>query len=224
MKPELHRFGHSRQPVVTVDGITGDPAAAVATAAALAPFPVSRTYYPGLRRIVTEVDAQAYAYACRLLETAAPFIGGAFDADSFDLVEASFSIVTAAPDALVPAQRAPHFDSADPNDIALIHYLADTPDSGTAFYRQRSTGIELVDDANRDAFVAAARVESTDLAGYTNASNAHFDQIGRIDAVPDRLVIYRGAMLHSGIIPGTMKFSADPRQGRLTANLFIRIQ
>jgi len=224
VKPELHRFGHGRQPVVTVDGITGDPGTAVALAAALAPFPVSRTYYPGLRRTVTEADIDAYAYVCTLLEAAAPFIGGGFDADSFALVEASFSIVTVAPDALVPAQRAPHFDSADPRDIALIHYLADTPGTGTAFYRQRSTGIELVDEANRDAFVAAARAESDALIGYTNTSNAHFDQIGRIDAVPDRLVIYRGAMLHSGIIPSGMKFSADPRQGRLTANLFIRIQ
>lgn len=224
MKPELHRFGHSRQPVVTVDGITGDPAAAVALAAALAPFPASRTYYPGLRRIVTEADGPAFAYACNLLEAAAPFIGGAFDADGFALVEASFSIVTAAPDALTPAQRAPHFDSADPNDIAVLHYLADTPGSGTAFYRQRSTGIELVDDANHAAFVAAARAESTNLTGYTNASNAHFEQTGRIDARSDRLVIYRGALLHSGIIPSDMNFSADPRQGRLTANLFIRIQ
>lgn len=224
MKPELHRFGQSRQPVVTVDGITGDPAAAVAIAARLAPFPVSQTYYPGLRRIVTEADGQAFAYACRLLEVAAPFIGGGFDADRFDLLEASFSIVTAPPAALTAAQRAPHFDSADPNYVAVLHYLADTPGTGTAFYRQRSTGIELVTEANRDAFVATAKAESSNLAGYTNASNAHFEQIGRIDAVPDRLVIYRGALLHSGIIPPDMNFSADPRQGRLTANLFIRIQ
>lgn len=224
MRPELHRFGQSRQPVVSVDGITGDPGAAVALAAALAPFPVSRTYYPGLRRTIAEADVAAYAYVCRLLEAAAPFIGGGFDADRFELIEASFSIVTALPDALIPAQRAPHFDSADPKDVALLHYLGDTPGSGTAFYRQRSTGIELVDDANCDAFVAAAKSESASLTGYTNTSNAHFDQIGRIDAVPDRLVIYRGALLHSGIIPNGMKFSADPRQGRLTANLFIRIQ
>jgi len=224
VKPELYRFGQSRQPVVTVDGVTGDPAAVVAIAAALAPFPVSQTYYPGLRRIFTETDSAAFAYACGLLEAAAPFIGGGFDADSFDLIEASFSIVTASPGALTPAQRAPHFDSTDPNYIAVLHYLTDTPGSGTAFYRQRSTGIELVDDANHPAFVAAAKAQSGGLAGYTNASNAHFEQVGRIDAVPDRLVIYRGALLHSGIIPPDMNFSADPRQGRLTANLFIRIQ
>lgn len=224
MKPELHRFGTSRQPVVTVDGVTGDPGAVIAAAARLAPFPPSQTYYPGLRRIITEGDDEAFAYVCRLLEAAAPFVGGGFDADSFGLVEASFSIVTAPPCALTPAQRAPHFDSPDPSDIAVLHYLAGTPGSGTAFYRQRSTGIELVDEGNLPRFVTAAKAESGDLAGYTNASNMHFEQIGRIDAEPDRLVIYRGALLHSGIIPAGMKFSADPRQGRLTANLFIRIK
>ncbi|KAI1694882.1 hypothetical protein DdX_19877 [Ditylenchus destructor] len=100
VKPELHRFGHSRQPVVTVDGITGDPAGVIALAARLAPFPLSSTYYPGLRRVLSEDDADAFSYACGLLEAAAPFIGGAFDADSFDLLEASFSIVTTPPQAL----------------------------------------------------------------------------------------------------------------------------
>lgn len=223
MKPELHRFGQSQQPVVTIDRVTGDPAAAVAIAARLAPFPVSQTYYPGLRRIVTDADSEAFDYAGRLLEAAASYIGGGFDADSFELIEASFSIVTVPPTALGPPQRIPHFDSPDPDIVAVLHYLSDAPGSGTAFYRQRSTGIELVTEDNRAAFIAAARAESEELAGYINASNAHFDQIGRIDAVPDRLVIYRGALLHSGIIPGHMKFSADPRQGRLTANLFIRI-
>lgn len=223
VKPELHRFGHSRQPVVTVDGITGDPVGVIALAARLAPFPLSSTYYPGLRRVLSEDDTDAFSYACGLLEAAAPFIGGAFDADSFDLLEASFSIVTTPPQALTPAQRAPHFDSTDARYVAVLHYLAEAPGSGTGFYRQRSTGIELIDERNRDAFVSAAKAESASLTGYTNASNASFDQIGRIDAVPDRLVIYRGALLHSGIIPSGLKLSADPRQGRLTANLFIHI-
>jgi hypothetical protein len=29
-------------------------------------------------------------------------------------------------------------------------------------------------------------------------------------------------LLHSGIIPADMSFSTDPREGRLTANLFVR--
>jgi hypothetical protein len=33
--------------------------------------------------------------------------------------------------------------------------------------------------------------------------------------------MYHGSLLHSGVIPEGMNFSPDPRQGRLTANLFI---
>ena len=35
-------------------------------------------------------------------------------------------------------------------------------------------------------------------------------------------VLYRGALLHSGIIPPDAVLSSDPRKGRLTANLFGR--
>jgi len=38
----------------------------------------------------------------------------------------------------------------------------------------------------------------------------------------DRLAIYQGCLLHSGIIPPDMDFSDDPRRGRLTANIFIK--
>lgn len=224
MTPALHRFGNSGAPVVTVDGITGDPDAVVEIAAALAPFPASNTYYPGVRRILTAQDHDAVAYVDRLLEAAAPFVGGGFDAEAFDLTEASFSIVTTPPAALNLAQRAPHFDSTDPASLAILHYLSDAPGSGTAFYRQRATRIERVNDDNRPRFVAAARAASVDLSGYTNASNAHFEQTGRIDAVRDRLIVYPANVLHSGIIPSDLPLDADPRRGRLTANIFVRIK
>lgn len=223
MKPELRRFGASQSPVVVIDGFSGMREAIVAMAAAIAPFPdAGGTYYPGLRRVLDERDGEAFGYVGRTLEAAAPFIGGAFGFDGFDLVEASFSMVTTAPENLTPAQRAPHFDSTDPGLVAVLHYLGDTPGTGTAFYRQRSTGIETVDDANVDAFVAAAKRESGGLTGYTNGSNAWFEQIGAVEAVPDRLILYRGGLLHSGIIPPGLPLDADPRTGRLTANLFIQ--
>jgi hypothetical protein len=221
MKPELRRFGTSQSPVAVIDGFSGDASAVVEIAAALAPFPSSAgTYYPGLRRILTEADRDAWAYVERTLEAAAPFLGGAFDFDRFDLLEASFSMVTTPPETLAPAQRAPHFDSADPGYVAILHYLSDTP--GTAFYRQRSTGIETITDANRVVFIDAARRESPALTGYTNGSNGHFEQIGMVEGVADRLVLYQGRLLHSGRIPEDITFSADPRRGRLTANLFIQ--
>ena len=97
--------------------------------------------------------------------------------------------------------------------------------SGTAFYRQRSTGIERVTERNIGAFVTTAEREAALLApdsGYIHGSDEFFEQIGTVEAVPDRLLFYQGSLLHSGIIPAAMNFSADPREGRLTANLFVR--
>jgi hypothetical protein len=212
-------------PVVVVDEITGDAARVIALAARLAPFPPVSNYYPGLRRIIGPKDDAANAYVDELCTAAAPFIAGAFHVDGFDLLEASFSLVTAAPDTLSPQQRAPHFDSASPRYFALLHYLHVPEGSGTAFYRQRSTGIENVTETNLASFVRTAEREAALLpagSGYIGGSNAFFEQTGAVEAVPDRLVIYRGSMLHSGIIPRHMNFSADPREGRLTANIFVR--
>lgn len=221
MKPELRRIGQTGTPVVVVDAVSGDPGAIVELAAALAPFPRAQgSYYPGLRRAITAADGDATAYVERTLQAIAPFIGGAFDADRFDLIEASFSMVVAPPETLEPAQRAPHFDSCDPDYLAVLHYLSNTP--GTAFYRQRATGIEVVTPANQAAFVAAARRDSAALRGYTAGSNAAFEQIGLVEGRADRLVIYPGRLLHSGVIPADMAFSDDPRTGRLTANIFVQ--
>lgn len=220
MTPELRRVGEAQSPVVVVDDFTGAVGDVVDLAAAMAPFPPETgTYYPGLRRRIRSTDP-AFAYVERLLEAAAPFIGGGFAVDSFDLIEASFSIVTTAPGALEAAQRSPHFDSPDPDYLAVLHYLSDTP--GTAFFRQLATGIELVDDRNVDRFVATARQASGELSGYIHGSNRHYQQIGQVEGVRDRLAIYRGSMLHSGIIPPDMTFSTDPRAGRLTANIFVK--
>lgn len=220
MTPALRRVGAVQAPVVIVDDFTGEAPAIVELAAALAPFPRAGNSYPGLRRLITAADEAANAYVRRAMQAAAPFIGGGFDAERFDLVEASFSMVVDPPGALAPAQRAPHFDSVDPDYLALLHYLSDTP--GTAFYRQRATRIERVDAANVDRFVATARAESAARSGYIAAADAQFDQIGAVEGRRDRLVIYQGALLHSGIIPADMTFSDDPRRGRLTANFFVK--
>jgi len=134
-------------------------------------------------------------------------------------------MVTVQPDQLSLPQRAPHFDSTDPKYYALLHYLRVPEGSGTAFYRQRSTSIERITEANVDCFVRTSEMEAAKLpadSGYINGSDAFFEQIGAIEAVPDRMIIYQGSLLHSGIIPPGMSFSADPKEGRLTANIFVR--
>ncbi len=226
MRPELRRFGTGQSPVVVIDEFSGDSERIGRIAEALAPFPeVASGYYPGVRRVIDERDGPAWAYVRETCETAAQFIAGAFGIDRFDLVEGSFSMVTSPPGSLRPPQRAPHFDSTDPGYYALLHYLRVPVGSGTAFYRQRSTGIERITEANVDRFVFAAEADAAKLApdsGYIDGSDAYFEQIGAVEAVPDRLLIYQGSLLHSGVIPTAMTFSGDPREGRLTANIFVR--
>jgi len=206
-----------------MDGVSGDIASVVDMAAGLAPFPAARgNSYPGLRRFITNTDAAAAAYARRTLGSVVAAINTAFGFDGFDLLDASFSMVTMPPAMLAPPQRAPHFDSVDPDHLAVMHYLSGTDGGGTAFYRQQATGIERVSEANVASFVDAARRESSRLDGYIGASNASFAQVGAVDAVPDRLIVYPGSLLHSGTIPAGMSFSSDPRLGRLTANFFVR--
>ena len=226
MRPELRHVGSEQSPVVVIDDFTGRLDEILDVAEALAPYPpLKGNYYPGLRRIIEPPDSAANAYVEQMCRDAGQFIAGAFDVDGFELLEASFSIVTTRPAELSPPQRAPHFDSPDPKYYALLHYLRVPQESGTAFYRQRSTGIERVTEANIGRFIATAQREAGTLAegsGYICESDQFFEQIAAVAAVPDRLIIYQGSLLQSGIIPTTMSFSSDPREGRLTANLFVR--
>lgn len=225
MKPELRRVGKEQSPVVVIDEFSGHLDEILAVAEALAPYPPLGNYYPGLRRVIEPSDEAANAYVEQTCRDAGPFIAGAFDVDGFTLIEASFSMVTTLPSDLSPPQRAPHFDSPDPKYYALLHYLRVPSGSGTAFYRQRSTGIERVTEANIATFVTTAEREAALLpadSGYIAGSDQFFEQIGAVEAVPDRMLIYQGGLLHSGIIPPAMSFAADPREGRLTANLFVR--
>ena len=226
VKPELRRVGVSQSPVVIIDDFSGDSEAIASLAEALAPFPPnSGNYYPGVRRNITPADLAADAYVESLCQQSAQFIAGAFGFDRFNLEAASFSMVTTDPNQLIEPQRIPHFDSADPNYLALLHYIRVPKDTGTAFYCQRTTGIERVTEANREAFVRTAQADVRRFpaySGYIQGSNDFFEQIGSVEGAADRLVIYQGSLLHSGIIPPGMTFSADPREGRLTANIFVR--
>lgn len=226
MKPELRRVGESQSPVVIIDNFSGQVDQIAALADALAPFPIIESnYYPGVRRIITTDDGDANVYVEQTCRDAAQFIAGAFDFDDFELLEGSFSMVTMKPSELREPQRIPHFDSTNPKYLAILHYLRVPAGSGTAFYRQRTTGIEQVTDLNVSTFVPVAQVEVANLpadSGYIAGSDPFFEQIAAVEAVPDRLIIYQGSLLHSGIIPRNMNFSADPREGRLTANIFVR--
>ena len=225
VKPEVRHIGNTQTPVVVIDEFSRSLERILEIAEALAPYPRHSNLYPGLRRIFTAADTAANAYVEETCKQAAPFIADAFGIDAFDLLEASFSMVTLKPTELILPQRAPHFDTTDQTDLALLHYLRAPPSTGTAFFRQRTTGIERVTELNVSVYAPVAEVQIPQMpanSGYFRGSDEFFEQIGAVEAVPDRMVIFQGSLLHSGIIPTDMPLTSDPRQGRLTANIFVR--
>lgn len=217
--PSLLRFGNDHVPVLIIDGFTELADGAFANALQLGPFPAPDNNYPGRRRIIEERDEAAFAQILELLSLAKPYIAGAFDLDGFDLVEASFSLVTTPPERLLPMQRTPHFDTLDENFFAALLYL--TPCTGTGFYRHRETGIEFISQTNINRYANSVMLQEQP-AGYICGDNDDYEMIGSVEGLKGRLVAYPGPSLHAGQIPPDMVLQDDVRSGRLTANIFLR--
>ena len=138
------------------------------------------------------------------------------------VVQCSFSVVSVPDGELAPIQRLPHVDTLDPGRVALLHYLSGTG-GGTAFYRHRATGFEVLDEQSFPVFREALEREGMPKAGYMRGSDSRFEMIGEVEAVPNRAVMYRSRILHSGKIEAGFGFSDAPAEGRLTLNTFFQL-
>ena len=101
-------------------------------------------FYPGVRRVITSADQQAYAYAMTACEPRRHSSAeGSASTASTSRRRASRSS-SRSPAHCSQRSACPHFDSPDQNLLAMLHFLRVPQGSGTAFYRHRSTGIERV--------------------------------------------------------------------------------
>jgi hypothetical protein len=60
------------------------------------------------------------------------------------------------------------------------------------------------------------------MGKYINGDNQYYEQIGSYDAKFNRIVMYRGNVLHSANIAPDFNFDPNPRTGRLTLTSFIQ--
>lgn len=214
------RIGAEGQPIAIVDGFHPDPAA-LRTAAVSARFEPGRHHYPGIRAMLPP----DYFVAVRPALTAV--LAGVFgQRGGVSLLDASFSIVTTPPERLSVMQRLPHVDATDPRRIALVHYLGEG--DGTAFFRHRATGYETVDTARAAGYLAALndelRRDGDPPAAYIADSTPLFERTAMVAAQPNRAVVYRSALLHSGAIAPGAAMSDDPARGRLTVTAFLMLE
>ncbi|NIJ23047.1 DUF6445 family protein [Sphingomonas japonica] len=216
-----HEIGVERQPLLILDRVLADPMrlVAAATSAAFAPAYGAAGGYPGVRAPapLDYVEAVARSLLPVLID------GFALPRAKLRRAECNFSLVTLPPDRLHASQRAPHIDTVDPWQFAILHYLCGPEHGGTAFFRHRATGFETL-SADRLPAYDEARARDADGDGYIVASDAGFDMAYSVDAAFDRLIVYRSCLLHSGRIGDPSRLSSDPRRGRLTANIFLTLR
>jgi hypothetical protein len=179
--------------------------------------------YPGIRaRLPAEFSRPFHAWLTNTLRCT-----GVLEESSYVHEDASFfSIVNKNRANLLPLQRIPHYDSTDPRVFAAVIYLFDRANSGTSFYRHRTTGYETIGDDNKDNYRIALNRNMKNLGPpareYTNGSNAFFERTHSVDSAFNRIVIYSGNVLHAADIDGSLFTGNDNSQWRLTISSLVK--
>lgn len=216
----VQRLGREGEPLVVIDDFYENPQALVDHASRTT-FKTPPPGYPGVR--ANAPSQYLFERADMLREILASVFGYTRDAQ---LIECSYSLVTTRPEALYPAQRIPPHDKSDPNLIALLHYLCGPEKGGTSHYRHIATGYETVRSDRRDLYLRTLDAEEAHDGPppmvYFDGSTSRFERLAQTQARFNRVVMYRGVMLHSGDIPKSFGFAPDVAEGRLTVNSFFR--
>lgn len=219
MKYDIVRHGNEQEPVAVIDGFSSHFEQLYA-AAARANFMKAGAAYPGIRAALDpQYLSERGAILSEIVQNIFGFTRG-LHCDSCD-----YSIVTLMPEELSNAQRIPHYDASDSKLLAFMHYMLEPETGGTAFYRHRATGFEAITTDRQAEYRLTLKAEEADMKPmppeYIYGDNDQFEMIGEIESRPNRIIIYRGRILHSGSIPNNMHFSSDPHVGRLTINGFL---
>ncbi|MEY4270273.1 MAG: hypothetical protein RLZZ58_1489 [Pseudomonadota bacterium] len=216
---ESLEFGDEAQPMLVVDDCLADPHAVVAIAARHDYRPIG-PFYPGVRAAVSE------RVAMQLVKPLLATMQNIFQLNAPPtFFECFLSIVTTPPQKLAPIQRLPHFDGVEPERVAVLLYLDRAERGGTAFYRQRGTAYESVTAERYDEYQinldrAAARSGMPE-ARYICGDTAQFERVMAINGRFNRMVAYRGNVLHCADLHGDFIPDPNPLTGRLTLNLFL---
>lgn len=216
--------GNEQQKVLIIDNLMKNPEAMVDFAANTSfdfdkkegnyypgvRVPPPREYFPALMSVIRPILQKEYGIQWHAEMTKA---------------ECAISLLTFKPEELSKLQSVPHFDSANPRQFALLHYLCDKKHGGTAFYRHNQTGYETISRERLDNYMHVFK-DDLDKNGpprqeYIRDSNERFTQIGSVDIDYNRLVIYPSYLLHSARVDPLISVDSNPRTGRLTANAFV---
>ena len=221
------RVGRARHEVRVVDGFLAHPAE-VRRHALGCSFEAERGAYPGARAPVDFPSAE-------IIDRIEHLTGWELEAASARL---SFSIVTRSGREIQAHQRTPHVDATD---VAGVLYL-NPPEQcrgGTAFYRHRASGLEAMPSRAEGRVVELMRDRglwtlgqlaqwlmtppADEASGFLTRSTPDWELMSLVPMRFNRLVLYEGALFHSGFIEDGW-FGNDLSRRRLTLNGFADLR
>jgi hypothetical protein len=213
-------FGLEKQPLLKVDSYLTDPQVLIDYAIKKNEFVPAGNFYPGIRMPVP------ISYTKALFHNLRNEIERTFNVDLTRIKTAvsDYSIITKTKDKLGFEHTIPHFDGFGKNKLAVLHYLCDFPDSGTAFYRHKELGYEYIDNARGEKYLSLITNQFSDkkvFDRYICNDTEEFEKIASFQCMYNRLLIYKASSLHSGIIQPDFTFDSSPATGRLTISSFI---
>lgn len=217
--------GEEKTPVIVIDDYGSDCEPVLQHAYRQSYHFDEKGYYPGVRaRLPT-------SYAFSLLKPLYNKLREIYAVPSYlNFVPQMgyYSLVSQPAAKLSLLQRIPHFDSNRPYYFAILHYLNPGEFGGTAFFKHKPTAYERVSEER----VGTYRQTSTEYferngepePAYIIGSTDLYQLCDTVEYRPNRLVIYPGNLLHSGVIESQADINSDPVTGRLTANIFVDFQ
>lgn len=223
---KVRKVGKEGTPLIIIDDFAQDTTAVIDYACDSANYgPDTTSAYPGVRAklprdyVITVLNAvyrllfQVYSVPANL---------------GMKPVNTVYSVITRPEEDLEVKQRLPHFDSNGPYYLAILHYLQPGDFCGTGLFRHRPTGYEKILE-NRSAEYHRSQELFLSEHGnpprkYIRASDDHYELYDQIDYQPNRLVVYPGSLLHSGLVIPEVDIDPNPQTGRLTANVFVNFQ
>lgn len=219
---DVRQIGTENSPLLVIDNVLSHPEQMVAHAAETCVFsgPPKGSYFPGLNARLPS------AYGHALISALRPLLRSVFALPINRNIryEGFFGLSTFPEGAPKPLQTIPHFDSCNPDRLAMVHYFCGTPFRGTAFYRHNNTGFEAITAGRSDRYrrEVFAELKATPQARFVDCDGPDYSWIDLVDARFNRLAVYRSTVLHSALLNDT-PLTSDVRTGRLTANSFIEL-
>ena len=220
---EVLNVGEEKTPVIIIDDFALDTGDIIEYACRSVDYgPDSTSAYPGIRgtlprSYVREVLNKIYRLLFQVYSVS--------DKLGMRTVNTVYSLISTPVDELARAQCVPHFDSNGPLYLAVLHYLNPGNFCATGLFRHKPTGFEQITDPRLAEFIQSSKafIETNGKPpqNYINTSTDHYELYYRIEYKPNRLVVYPGCLLHSGLVDPTRDINPDPGSGRLTANIFV---